>query len=482
MAFTKRTTTSSNPLIGSTGDISKLDTSQVAKLNDIGLTTTNVTTDAASLLQSTVPAVKTTTTGIQIPGYQDSKGEFYVIDQKNNVVNVSEKPVDETKTDNIITTTTPVQTTSVPPANLGSGKIYSRFDVGDVVPNESEIVTRNLWSGDISNLLYYFTSSVQTSDSKQYYYSIYTTSSICNSDVQFAIAYGHKMGSGSADQGGQINDTPTRAIYSQYKQLCLEPSEERFRIGGLTTDSIYVINVTRARMREFIDEGNLEINLQKLSGSQWLSGGHSQNAWTGSNVQVLPTKNVIRLIDDSRISNTVTVTSAGEVYNIISGSLEDGAYNPSTPHYYGLLYRRLGVIVLNGDTLDLSGSFLTVTGSEVPGDNAMKLFKSMSGSALYTDASGDYLGFQGRSGENIKATHYFVRVKNQEYNFTNNPTFVTGSEGDLSQPTMIGNPNVYITTIGLYDDDKRLLATAKVNKPINKNYTKEALIRVKLMW
>jgi hypothetical protein len=267
-------------------------------------------------------------------------------------------------------------------------------------------------------------------------------------------------------------------MYGQAKQLCLNPGEERFVIGGNATDNIYIVNVARARMREYLDEGNLELNLATLSGSKF-ELSKPRNEHTGSNVKLLGGTSYIRLIDDSRVKSA-TVGDSGEVYNLVSGSLEDGVYNPSSPHYYGLMYRRMGMLILNGDTLDDKAGFLTVTGSEVEGDNSWKLFTSISGAAKFTDVSGDLLGFQGRSAEKVKSTHYFVRVKNQDYNFSNNPSFVTGSEGDLAQPTMIGNSQVYITTIGMYSPAKELLAVAKLSKPIKKNFTKEALIKVRL--
>lgn len=483
MAFTPKNA------FNTVNDTVKLDRSQIDKLSDSGLSISAVSTDI-KVLENTTPTVKDVTGGIKVPGYQDTKGDFYVVDNNNTVYNVTTQPSTPNNVQtqqNIITPVTNTPTISpvlppLPPTNLGSGKIYSRFETGDIVPNQQEIVTRALWSGNVGNLVTFYTSSAQTTRSKEYYYAVYNSGSgDCGSEPQFAVAWGHKQGSGSADQGGDVNDTPSRAIYGQYKQLCLDPDQERFVVGGSATDNIYVINVNRARMREFIDEGNLELNLQALSGSEWLNGGGLQNAWTGSNVKVSPTRRVTRLIDDSRV-NPATITTAGEVYNIVSGTLEDGIYNSAAPHTYGLLYRRLGVVVLNGDTLDMSASFLTVTGSEIPGDNAYKLFTSISGSAKYTDTSGDYLGFQGRSGEKVKSSHYFVRVKNQDYNFSNNPTFITGSEGDLSQPLMIGNPQTYITTIGLYNDNKELIGVAKMNKPLNKNFNNEALVKVKMTW
>lgn len=476
----------------------KVDASQIGKLQEAGFIIQPVGDVNSGVLTGTVPTTKQVLPGVSVQGNQDVNGNFLITDQNNKVFDVKFVPTSgptlltppitggdllPPQTGGPLFPPNPLPlppTSTPPPINLGSGRIWTRFDDGDIVPNQQETVTRALWSGNVGNLLTFFTSSTQNTTSKRYYYEVYNSASgQCGSEPQFAVAWGHKEGSGSADEGGQINDTPSRAIYGQYKQLCLDPGTEYFTFNGTTTDQIYVINVNRARMREFIDEGNLEINLQRLSGSQFLTGGGSQNAHTGSNVRPFPTQAVLRLIDDSRV-NAATITTAGEVYNIVSGTLEDGIYNSSAPHYYGQLFKNQGIAVLDGNKLDMSCSFLTVTGSEIPGDNSFKLFTSISASARYTDASGDYLGLQGRSGEKVKSSHYFIRVKNQEYNFTNNLTFTTGSEGDLAFPSMIGDPTVYITSVGLYNDAKELLAVAKLNQPLKKTFKLEHLIKVKL--
>ena len=45
---------------------------------------------------------------------------------------------------------------------------------------------------------------------------------------------------------------------------------------------------------------------------------------------------------------------------------------------------------------------------------------------------------------------------------------------------MADSPTTYITTVGLYNDDNNLLAVAKLSQPLKKDFTTEALIRVKL--
>ena len=139
---------------------------------------------------------------------------------------------------------------------------------------------------------------------------------------------------------------------------------------------------------------------------------------------------------------------------------------------------------MNGDKLDAARSdgglrFNSVTASAVQGDNAMKLFTSISGSNILTPVGANG-GIQARSSEQVKSTYYFVRVKNAEYNYSNNPSFVTGSLGQLFFNTFINDPQVYITTVGMYNNRRELLATAKLSQPLLKNYTREALIKVKL--
>ena len=80
----------------------------------------------------------------------------------------------------------------------------------------------------------------------------------------------------------------------------------------------------------------------------------------------------------------------------------------------------------------------------------------------------------------MSTSHYFVRANNREFNFSNNPSFVTGSVGQFTQTLFENDPHVYITTIGLYDDSNELIAVAKTSTPVEKSFDKEIAIRVKL--
>ena len=348
-----------------------------------------------------------------------------------------------------------------------SGQTYSIFNPSeDIVDKQTEVVTAGLWSDGQGTLTTHFSSSTETLDQVRHYVDIYQKlPTSTGSAVQYALAYGHALGSGSSNLGTQENPA-SKATYAQYKQLLLAKTATRFVTAGSgSTDSIYAINVQRNRMKEQLDAGNWQLPLTGIT-------SRATNA-TGS-VAVGSVSGSFTLIDDSSV-NTGVVGESGVVYNVVSGSIDTGIYNSVAPVYYGLFYPKHGTIILDGKMLDQQLAFTTNTSSNSEGNNHYGLFHSISGSASASSA-----GFEARNQETVTSTHYFVRVKNGNFNFSNNPSYTTGSVGELAQSTFVGAPKSYITTVGLYNDQQELLAVAKLSKPLIKSFSREALVRVKL--
>ena len=90
--------------------------------------------------------------------------------------------------------------------------------------------------------------------------------------------------------------------------------------------------------------------------------------------------------------------------------------------------------------------------------------------------------FQLNSQETISSDYIFARIPNAGYNYTTNPSFISGSSGEMIYSNFINSPQTYITTVGMYNNNNELLAVAKLSKPLVKDFTKEALVRVKLDW
>lgn len=343
---------------------------------------------------------------------------------------------------------------------------------------EQVIQTRGLWTAGTGELLTFFTSSLQSTSSRQYYYEVWSSASLDCEDAQiFSVAYGHYAGSGSLSQGGEAGDTPSRAIYSQYRLICLDPNSTLFRLGDTNSTTLYdfyAINFNRSKVGDKLDPGNFELCIAELSGSGKLNSSH-----TGSLVQVSGSNpKIIRLIDDS-VDQSDSLGYNGipsPVRNLVSGSLEGGIYNPSNPHYYGLVYADLGTIIISGEKLNVSASFNSVSGSNSNGDNSFKLFTAISGSATKG------YGFIARAVDVKQQDFYFVRIGNNEFNYSTNPTYVTGSgTGFVSNTSFTNEPVTYITSIGLYDrPGGDLLAVAKLSQPLQKSFNSELSITVKL--
>lgn len=345
----------------------------------------------------------------------------------------------------------------------------------EIMIPEMVIETRGLWSDGTGELLTFFTSSLQTTASKEYYYEIWSSASLdCEDARVFSVTYGHYAGSGSLSQGGEAGDTPSKAIYSQYRLLCLEPESTLFTLANSqTVNHFYAINFNRNKVGDKLDPGNFEISIAELSGSFYANNVH-----TGSNVKVAaPGNKVISLIDDST-DQTDSLGYNGipsPARNLVSGSLANGIHNPTNPHYYGLVYADMGTVIISAEVLNISASFNTVTGSNINGDNSMKLFKSISGSAVIGS------GFTARAVDIKQQDFYFVRVNNSDFNYSTNPTYVTSDgTGQISNTRFINEPVTYITSIGLYNSGGDLLAVAKLSKPLQKSFNSELSITVKL--
>ena len=355
---------------------------------------------------------------------------------------------------------------------------FTRFNSGDVVLS-TEKVNSNAFTDSLNELTTFFTSSTEAlnyanpSSSGQFFLEVFKTKAASTSttgSAEFSIAYGHKGGSGSRDFStgtGGVGFNASRTIYSQYRQLVYGDENQNFTFNGFTPHDIYIINFERARIKQGLKPGSL--NLKLASGSA-----------------------AVHLTDDSvTTTGSATLTNLGRQFNLVSGSsgtMLGNTLAQTTSGSYGFVYPDAGVIVMNPSALStrIGGAGLNTlatnklrqasplsivpsASSGTDGRNNLKLFNSLkSGSSFVVDAE-----------EKVSSQFYFSRITNREFNYSTNPSF-TNTDGTLQFDSMANNPKVFITTIGLYNDSNELLATAKLSKPLAKDFTKEALVRIKL--
>lgn len=338
---------------------------------------------------------------------------------------------------------------------------FKRLEAEDFLVS-ADSVSSTVWTGNQPTLTTFFTSSAQVGDrSGDYYIAVYqSTPSDSDSEVQFDITFGDINGRGSLAYNNNVDPTLSysRTIYGQYRTLVLEDENSKFEFGNVESDYFYVININRARYKEKLLPGSFNLGLVKGT-------------------------NVLRLTDNSKDITLPTYYGTQRAYQIVSGS-NGSAYQgngfagpnglSTTIGSYGLFLPDTSTILLNGAALDQNNAFGLNLGTSLTantdGANPDRLFDAISSAGEFTL----------NSEETITSDFVFIRARNSEFNYSENPSFISGSTGEVLYNYFINNPQVYPTTVGLYNDSNELLAAAKLSRPIQKDFTKEALIRIKL--
>jgi hypothetical protein len=336
---------------------------------------------------------------------------------------------------------------------------FIQFGTDDSVIS-SELITSPLWTNNNYASTASFTSSLQqSSKSGKTYLNIYNIdTTITGSEVQYSIAYGHVSGSGSALFNSYVQgNSPTRDVYGQYRNLIYGDENTYFTFGSnLVSRDILVINVNRSKYKESINPGSWNL---VLSGS-------------------VP----ITLTDNSKDVSVTSFIAGNKVYNIVSGSL-GSSYNGQTVQTnsgsYGLFFPDMGFLVLNPRALALSSANggISLSVDETSANTYSDTYNKSLHYFYLAINKGSY--FSGRSQETISSRYFFVNAKSPQFNYTTNPSIIDNN-GNILYSVLIDSPQVYPTTIGLYNDFGELLAVAKLSKPLPKDFTKQLTCRVKL--
>ena len=342
------------------------------------------------------------------------------------------------------------------------------FNFNEDVVSTNVVVTDGFFDGGVGSLAgSNFTTSSLSSTQKKYYYNIQY-----NSKDHLSVSYGHIAGSGSSEQSSTV-EGETKAIYRQFYSITENDRSalkktQGWIINSVTQSDAYFIVAERLQMKDRLNPGTWTIT---LSGSS-----------TG--IANVSTASQFSLTDDSK---TVDATAApfGERYNIYSGS----AGNKVGSTKYGFFYPDAGLWVLSA--AQLSGSLPGTSGSRHSGsgyvgeglgltpdtrvvgaaDNAWKLARALMLGTVTL-----------RSEENQYIYDYFCRAKANEFNYSENLTFWSGSQYKIRHKDMQNNPQTYVTEVGLYDDNTSLMAIGRLSAALEKNFSSEAIVKVRLTY
>jgi len=328
---------------------------------------------------------------------------------------------------------------------------FKALETDDFVVS-ADSITAGLWYGNEPTITSFYTSSTQAAGSSgNYYLNVYNSTAYEN--IQFAITYGNLNGSGSQNYDDAVNGkSPSATIWGQYRSLVLGDENSNFSFGGITGTDIWVISVDRNRYKESLFPGSTTLVISGSGGKRVLT-------------------------DNSLAVTTVQFNDAGRVFQLVSGSA--GTVNETNTNgysansgSYGWFLPDIATYILNPQALSSEISLTPARNSAISNtdDNNATLYDAIVGGSSFT----------ANSQETITSDFIFVRPRSSEFNYSENPSFISGSTGEVIYSDFINNPQVYITTVGLYNDNSELLAVAKLSKPLLKDFTKEALVRVKL--
>lgn len=332
--------------------------------------------------------------------------------------------------------------------------IFKDFDPSQIIVDQVAISSSGLWRNGATEWSAFFTSSRQTqklqSQNKPkgglYYVDVYDgIPTDAESEICFSLTYGNYNGLGSSDFdkiGSMLN--PTKVIYTEYSNALLSPSDVKFTFATssnftdhmrVDSDDIYVMNYKNTLVKDGLAMGTFEL---KLSGDN----------------------GVLTLIDDSVDNPNTSVESSGKRFNLIRGSLSGGPVVSGRTEGIGLVYPSIGIVILNPSAIqrfigNVDGYSLSDPVSQWGGQfesMPMVLFKSIT-------------SIESKVVDVIHRRRYVVVADNREFNFTNNPSFSINHNR-----TREGDPQVYPTTIGLYDTSRNLIAVAKLDEPTRKNF------------
>lgn len=360
----------------------------------------------------------------------------------------------------------------------------------------TEKVTTTYLSDGATELL---STNIQTQSladgNETYYYGIAHSST--PTTAEFNVTYGNINGKG----GNSVSDTiksPTEVIYKQWANLLLPPTEvtggffisRNKSTSAVPTDAavssgpdteIYVVSARRTLMKDRLNKKNWSIF---LSGSNSLGTG-------GAPAGIAATP--LKLTDDSA-NDASTASPVGDRYNIVSGS--DGTITgEASARTFGFFYPDIGVMVFSGAELSASipgqgydasyntpttfdsashAGFGTTTNEDKDYKNALRFVNCLSAE--------DTAKLKFRDEEDQVSAQYFCRVKSGHCNFSNNPTFVSGSLNELRHTTMKGNPTTYISQVQMFNTNGDIVAVGNLSTPLKKNFSSEATIKVKLTY
>ena len=278
--------------------------------------------------------------------------------------------------------------------------------------------------------------------------------------------------------------------------------------GGNKMNEVFIMPFSRLLVKDEIKKETFSMVLS-ISGTYWyreLAPGTKdifQNTITVSDVSASTDYRVNSPVGEYGIlyatSSAQTVGGIGLNAVLSDTNIHTASIGGVKYWYAGLLFYQAGIAVLTAslfqqsvqgqlDTTPFGGTgepddFRFISGTVAAGTPYFKnVNEALTGSAISAscDAFRHRIGnIQFNNTTELNSTVYFCRANHNEFNYSSNPTYVSGSKIRVKTQAS-DDPVAYITTVGLYNDNNELMASAKLSEPLKKSPSTEFTIRTRL--
>lgn len=306
---------------------------------------------------------------------------------------------------------------------------------------ESIPLTGTLFSGSYSdtNILNYSHGMFQSI----YDYPVLSSSANHLLDITIGYASSSALNNSLATQSDKkisiYNHSAQKLTgYDPTGSIQLFDEDGDFAAGGNKLRECIILTFSRLLTKQGIKKGSF--NMTVYTGGAYAAVGGSE------------------LISDTHAATSYLVNSPAGEYSFLTSS---------TKGKVGLIYYDAGVVILTASLFTGSGA-TTFYSTSLGNQN---ISQAMSGSNI----SGSCDAFRHRVKEinfnsttKMQSTMVFLPVGHNDFNYSSNPTFTSGSRIVVKNNSS-DLPRTYITGMGLYSPDNELLAVGKISEPIAKN-------------
>lgn len=341
--------------------------------------------------------------------------------------------------------------------DIGKDVVSTRTLLHEAIPLTGTILSGTYGTDNIKNYAHGMFQSV-------YDYPYLSSSANHIFDITVGVAAGSALYSSvSEQQSKKLN------IYNQMAQVLvgydhtgsIQSFDEDGDIlaGGTKLNDVIFLNFARLLTKDEIKKGTFALTLG-------VSASYSD-----------PMSQRI-LIQDTSGSDGYLVNSPVGEYGILYATDSEDTPLATDDVRCGLLFYQAGVCVLTSSVFQ----GLLTTAASASSTAGVSFSDILTGSSIETFADSlrhRIYNLQFNNTVELNSSVYFCRVNHNEFNYSTNPTYLSGSK--IRVKTQASDlPVSYITAVGLYNDNNELLATAKLSEPLKKTSDTEFTIRVRL--